>query len=134
MPIVIDSSAILALALDDEEATLAEAAVAAVLTESGQAPGLLWYEVRNALIVNERRGRITSEEALAFLAEIDALPISLDFPPPNDAVLNLARQHALSVYDAVYLELTLRSGALIATLDEALRAAVKAAGGKLFGE
>jgi predicted nucleic acid-binding protein len=43
-------------------------------------------------------------------------------------VLNLARAHNLSVYDAAYLELALRRGLPVATLDEGLKAAAKAVG------
>jgi predicted nucleic acid-binding protein len=35
--------------------------------------------------------------------------------------LALGRQHELSVYDAAYLELVLRAGAALASLDEPLR-------------
>jgi predicted nucleic acid-binding protein len=42
--------------------------------------------------------------------------------------LHLARSHRLSVYDATYLELALRHGLPLATLDDALAAAATAAG------
>lgn len=53
-------------------------------------------------------------------------------PETNDhastETLSLARQHGLSIYDAAYLELALRLGAPLATLDTELRATAKALG------
>jgi predicted nucleic acid-binding protein len=43
-------------------------------------------------------------------------------------VLSLARSHNLSAYDAVYLELALRRGLPLASLDGGLKAAAKAVG------
>lgn len=46
--------------------------------------------------------------------------------------LQLARRYKLSAYDASYLELALRSGVPLATLDENLRKSAKTAGVKQF--
>jgi predicted nucleic acid-binding protein len=48
-------------------------------------------------------------------------------------VLQLAREHQLSTYDATYLELTLRLEARLATFDRKLALATKQAGGIIFG-
>jgi len=45
-----------------------------------------------------------------------------------DQVLPLAREHRLSSYDAAYLELALRTGLPLATLDVALEKAANALG------
>jgi predicted nucleic acid-binding protein len=47
-------------------------------------------------------------------------------------VLALARQHALSAYDAAYLELALRLSLPLATLDRRLQAAATAAGVAIY--
>src|SRR5687768_7207243 len=44
---------------------------------------------------------------------------------PAAETLALARQHMLSVYDAAYLELGLRRGAALASLDQPLREVAK---------
>ncbi len=44
----------------------------------------------------------------------------------------LAREHGLTSYDASYLDLALRTGAVLATFDTKLATAMKSAGGKLF--
>jgi predicted nucleic acid-binding protein len=133
MAIVIDSSAIVALAMDDEVAAASEAAVRALIDEGGFAPALFWYEVRNALVMSERRGRAQQERIEQFLKEVEALPIALDFPPSSEAVMDLARRHTLTVYDAAYLELALRLDSPLVSLDGRLVAAVDAAGGKTWG-
>jgi predicted nucleic acid-binding protein len=43
-------------------------------------------------------------------------------------VLPLAREHQLSAYDAAYLDLAIREGAVLATLDGAMRKAARKEG------
>jgi predicted nucleic acid-binding protein len=74
-------------------------------TEEGVVPSLWWFEVRNILIVNERRRRITESGTASFLLNLSLLRLRVDRSPEENAVLRLARAHRLSVYDAAYLEL-----------------------------
>lgn len=53
MPLVVDSSAIIALALSDEDAAYAEAVLRSLIDEVAVAPMRFWFEVRNVLVVNE---------------------------------------------------------------------------------
>jgi predicted nucleic acid-binding protein len=76
--------------------------------------------------VNERRGRITAGRSAGFLAEVDAIGVVLDAPTPSNPATVLARKHDLTVYDAVYLELAMRNGSALATLDAKLAAATRA--------
>jgi predicted nucleic acid-binding protein len=128
MALVIDSSAIIALAMSDEDASYANAVLRELASESGHAPTLFWYEVRNVLIVNERRGRITASQSNLFLSDLSSLPIRLDAFPVESSVLALARRQGLSIYDAGYLELAIRHGAKLATLDSKLKNAAIAEG------
>ena len=125
MSIVVDASSLLCLAFDDEGLPFATALVDAIRDSGAVAPPILWYELRNALVVNERRGRIQPEQSTAFLALLDELPIVSQPLPPEAGVLDLARRLRLSVYDASYLELAVREGAPLATLDAALREAAR---------
>jgi predicted nucleic acid-binding protein len=97
-------------------------------------PALWWFEVRNTLIVGERRGRLDAIQTTEILAQIEALPISRDREPDSEAVLALARAHRLTVYDAAYLELALRADLPLATLDRQLAAAARAVRVPLLGE
>jgi predicted nucleic acid-binding protein len=76
--------------------------------------------------VNERRGRITAADAARAVTLFNELAIHVDRPSslqPFDATLRLARGHGLSSYDASYLELALREGFPLATLDAQMRRA-----------
>ncbi len=85
-------------------------------------------EVRNVLVIAERRGGLTQEDTAAAVQAIDALGIHLDHAPDNASLLQLARTHGLNASDALYLELAVRQQRPLATLDHKLRAAAQAEG------
>lgn len=60
------------------------------------------------------------------LSAIDGFGLDLDVAPSSAVVMDLARRHRLTVYDALYLELALRRGGALASLDAALRRAADA--------
>lgn len=126
MTLVVDASAVAGWLLpDDTDPDLAElVADHADFT----APWLLWAELRNILIVTERRGRLPPGLADQLIEAVEGLGITLDTVPSNAGVLALARRHELTVYDALYLDLALRRGAVLATLDGQLARAARAEG------
>ena len=63
-------------------------------------PSLWWFEVRNTLIVNERRGRLTEADVSAFLRDLSRLGVTFDREPDERGVLMFERRHRLTVYDA----------------------------------
>jgi predicted nucleic acid-binding protein len=128
MVFVLDTSVAAAWAFADEDHPVAHAALDRLRTEEAVAPALMWFELRNVLIVNERRGRLTEAKTAAFLRAIARLPIATDRDPVEDDVLALARRHRLSVYDAATLELARRLAAPLVTLDAALAKAAVAEG------
>ena len=91
-------------------------------------PQLWHYEVRNALLVAERRGAIPQLAAESRIRGLSALPIVTDRDAVLDQAMDLAIKHGLSYYDALYLELALREALPLATLDGRLNAAAMAAG------
>lgn len=133
MPFVLDASVAACWAFPDEQDPRADAALETARTEEAIVPSLWWFEVRNILVVNERRKRITESGTNSFLRELARLRLRVDREPEESNVLRLARVHRLSVYDASYLELTLRAVAPLATLDTALAAAAAAEGAQLIG-
>jgi predicted nucleic acid-binding protein len=91
--------------------------------------------VANALLVGERRGRITPADTAHCLAILGTFPIIVDHETVARAwveTMHLARAHKLSSYDVSYLELAMRLGLPLATLDDKLKAAAKAVGVVLF--
>jgi predicted nucleic acid-binding protein len=133
MPFVLDASITACWAFPDEQDARADAALARIRIEDAVVPSLWWFEVRNILVVNERRKRITGSGTNRFLRDLARLRIRVDREPEEGAVLRLARAHGLSVYDASYLELALREAIPMATLDGQLAAAAFAEGTELIG-
>jgi predicted nucleic acid-binding protein len=82
--------------------------------------------LRNALVTNERRRRLTESDTANFLRELSSdMTITVEAVPDERAVMSLARRHRLTVYDAAYLELALRERLPLATLDAALAEAAR---------
>lgn len=133
MPFVLDASVVMDWALDEGDARAALARER-LETDTALSSMLLWFEVRNALIIAERRQRTTDGHSAAFLRVLAGLPIVLDAIPNEAALMALARRHRLTVYDAAYLELALRESVPLGTLDAALAAAARAEGVVLLGE
>ena len=126
MPFVLDASIAVCWAFEDEDHPIAALALERMRTDEALVPSLWWFEVRNTLIVNERRGRLAEADTAAFLRAVSRLGVVIDRSPEDAAVLTLARRHRLTVYDASYLELSLREGLALATLDADLARAARA--------
>jgi predicted nucleic acid-binding protein len=122
----LDASVAASWAFPDENDPRAKAAFVRMGSETAHVPALWWFEIRNIVIVNERRGRITEQQTRTFLSKLARLPILEDRTPVEAEVLALARRHYLTVYDAAYLELAIRAGCPLATLDGALIRAAQA--------
>jgi predicted nucleic acid-binding protein len=104
-------------------------------TERGIVPALWQSEITNACLVAERRRLVTPAQTSDFLERAAALPIDFDSTNPRaarDAILGLGRVQGLSAYDAAYLELAMRSGAVLATFDSALARAAKSVGVRIL--
>ena len=128
MAFVLDASIAACWAFDDEDHPDASLAFDRMRDEEAVVPCLWWFEVRNILIVNERRRRITQAATASFLLNLSLLRLRVDRSPDENTVLRLARAHRLSVYDAAYLELAQREGLPLATLDADLRKAAASEG------
>lgn len=131
MPFVVDASVAVAWILPDENGYRPLELAEQLGTGQALVP-LHWFsEVANALLMAERRRRITAAETVQFLGFLADLGIQTDSGTGrNDitGIISLARQHGLTIYDAIYLELAMRSGRALATLDHALRRAATTAG------
>ena len=122
-PIVIDNSVFLAWCMGDEEDPTATGAMRHVTEKGGVVPRIWWYELRNALLVNERHGRISRQQVSDTLIDSLDLGISIDDQHDASLLLEIARRHGLTVYGAAYLEVAFRRGLPLATLDGRLRQA-----------
>ncbi|MBP7937509.1 MAG: type II toxin-antitoxin system VapC family toxin [Phycisphaerae bacterium] len=119
----------------DESSVLAEATLAALEHMEAIVPCVWPLEMANSLAVHEREGRLTAADVTRALDLIRKLSIAIEEETSGGAVgeiLALARTHQLSAYEASYLELAMRAGLKLATLDTGLREAAVRAGVKLF--
>ena len=130
---VLDASVAGAWLLEDEDDPVANAAMSRLATEFALVPQLWHLEVRNTLVVAERRGRVGAAGLDDGLRRVGELPIRTDTEPDLGTALALARRHRLTVYDALYLELAVRADAPLATVDRALASAAVAEGLRLIG-
>jgi predicted nucleic acid-binding protein len=130
---VIDASIIAGLAFGEAPDSKIGLAIDELAVGEALAPSPFFFEVRNALAVGERRGSTTPQGSADFLRRLASLPIRIATLPDDDALMTLARQRKLTVYDATYLELAKREGLPLATLDRALEKAAVAEGVALFG-
>jgi predicted nucleic acid-binding protein len=126
MPFVMDASIAVSWAFPDEAHATAASAFQRIGTDSAIVPALWWFEIRNALLMNERRRRISPPDTAAFLRTLSRLRIAVDRAPEDAELLSLSRRHRLTVYDAAYLELALRNNLPLATLDALLARAAQA--------
>ena len=126
MPFVVDASVTAAWALQEEDHPVAIAAFERLKTDQAFVPILWWYELRNVLVVNERRGRIAPAETELFLRDLASIEFNFDTATNQVPVMSLARHHRLTFYDAAYLELAMRLRLPLATLDAALAGAARA--------
>ena len=129
--LVLDSSIALCWYFQDEADPYADAVARALNSAEAVVPAFWPLEIANAILVGERRKRSTQAEARRWIAVLETLPITLDGETSSRAwndTLTLARAHDLSAYDGSYLELALREGLPLATLDAKLKAAAQAVG------
>jgi predicted nucleic acid-binding protein len=127
--IVVDASIVLAWGFDDESSETAEKLLDLASAGAELVVPSIWpFEVANAVLVAERRKRISTAQAKVFLGRVSRYLVSVEETGIFRAfgeILALAGQHSLTVYDAAYLELALRENLPFATLDNQLRRAAR---------
>ena len=134
-PIVIDNSVVISWCFEDEASDYADSVLNELKITSAMVPSIWPYEVVNVLLVAERQKRLKQAESVQFVTLLSQLSILVDEDSPEKSmkdVLALGRETGLSSYDAAYLELAMRNGFLLATLDKKLTAAAKAVDVNLF--
>ena len=129
--VVIDASVALAWCFPDEKSIYADHVLESLDGRAVLVPAIWALEVANGLLVGERRKRIGQMDILRFTELLEALAvqeIALPVSAHIGGVLPLAREYKLSAYDASYLDVAIRSGAELATVDEGLEKAARTAG------
>ena len=135
---VLDGSLTMAWCFEDEASPKSDEIQDWLATGARAYVPTLWHlEIANVLWACERRKRIKEADSTQFLAVLAALNIVTDDQTEQHAgqtTLSLARRHRLSVYDAAYLELTMRLGLPLGSKDHPLRKAARALGISLLPE
>lgn len=129
MAVVFDCSVTLAWFLKDERTAFTDTAFELLETTECRVPFLWRLEFPNALLFAERKRRVGREQRLEILDNAAQLSLRADNVLPDIRSLSaLADRRSLTVYDASYLELALRSGSDLITLDRDLADAATAEG------
>ena len=89
-------------------------------------PALWIQEVSNAIVMAERRRRLTAGQVTTLTADLEDFLEVVEFDPKRvraSVLIETAQRTHLTVYDATYLELASRRRVPLATLDDRLREA-----------
>ncbi len=131
MQFVLDCSVAISWCLVDENNSTADAILAMMPDFEAFVPGIWSLEIANVLLVAERRNRMTTQQSSEAIVLLQSLLIQVDTATDAnalDATLAIGRQEGLAAYDAAYLELALRLGLPLATLDTRLAEAATRCG------
>ncbi|MBG1258540.1 type II toxin-antitoxin system VapC family toxin [Nostoc commune] len=131
MQFVLDCSVAISWCLVDENNPTANAILAIMPDAEAFVPGIWSLEIANVLLVAERRNRMTQEQSSEAITLLQSLLIQVDTATDANALgatLTLGRQEGLAAYDAAYLELALRLGLPLATIDQRLAEAATRCG------
>jgi predicted nucleic acid-binding protein len=132
---VIDNSVVMSWCFNDETNPYADNVLDSLSQTTALVPSIWPLEVVNVLLVSERKKRLDKADCLHFIDLLSQLPIIVE--PGRSGrmmtdLLTLARKTSLSSYDAAYLDLALRKGFPLATLDARLLKAAKLSNVKIF--
>ena len=125
---VLDNSVVMSWCFKDETNQYADAVLDRLVNSTAFAPSIWLLEVVNVLLVAERKKRLSEADSVRFITLLSQLPIIVEYEQPERLMkdlLALARANNLSSYDACYLDLSMRKGFPIATLDIRLIEAAK---------
>ena len=125
-----DASVSLGWCFSDEATPYTDALLDRLIAGEEVAVPSHWpLEILNGVIQAKRKGRVTEQTVEGFLSSLISFQIVVDAEQGFlrlRAIRELAERHQLTSYDAAYLELAIRLGLPLATLDGALQRAARA--------
>ena len=128
---VLDCSVTIAWCFEGQGSAYADSVIERLDRERAMVPSIWPLELANAMVIGERRKKISGQEIVRCLQLVAELPITIDETTTERAlgpVLGLARDQNISAYNAAYLELALREGVPLATRDDGLKSAARQLG------
>jgi predicted nucleic acid-binding protein len=130
--LVIDASITAAWFFRDELSADADSVLTLLETDWQAVVPAIWaFEVANVFLLAEGKGRVSLVQVKASCQRIEKLPIVMEPIEMRTAfaeITETARQQHLTAYDAAYLQLALRDGLALASLDNRLRRAAETVG------
>ncbi|MFH0813365.1 MAG: type II toxin-antitoxin system VapC family toxin [Pseudomonadota bacterium] len=133
---VVDNSVVMSWCFKDEINPYADSILDRLADSTAFVPPIWPLEVINVLLVAERRQRLSEADSTRFIELLGQLPITVEQEQPEKIMRDiwaLAKKYKLSSYDASYLDLAMRKGLPIATLDNNLRTAARKSRVSIFG-
>jgi predicted nucleic acid-binding protein len=134
---VIDNSVVMSWCFRDQANSYSDSVLESLAAAVAYVPAVWPLEVANVLLTAERKKLIHQADSVRFISLLSQLPIVVEYESPEKAMkdlLGLARAHGLSSYDASYLDLAMRKGLPLATLDEKMKQAAASANVMIFAE
>lgn len=128
---VVDNSVVMSWCFKDEANSYADAVLEQLIISKALVPAIWPLEVINVLLVAERKKRLNPSASTYFLSLLLELPIEVEtnwLPTMMPSLLALGRNLGLSSYDLSYLDLAMRKGCPLATLDYKLIEAAEIVG------
>jgi predicted nucleic acid-binding protein len=135
---VLDNSVVMRWLFGDgshDDQAYAHQVLDAIAKGAALVPGLWGLEVANVIVRAEFKQLLTEARSAEFIGLLQKMNIQVDSKnhlQTLENTLQLARRYGLTSYDAAYLELALREGLPLATLDQKLRNAVLQSGSNYF--
>jgi predicted nucleic acid-binding protein len=127
---VVDNSIVMSWCFKDEASQYADTVLEHLCEAIAFVPSVWPLEVVNVLLIAERRKRLSEADSVRFMTLLSQLPIIVEYERSERIMGNLlalARASNLSSYEASYLDLSMRKGLPLATLDTRLIGAAKIA-------
>jgi predicted nucleic acid-binding protein len=132
---VVDNSVVMSWCFQDQANDYADRVLGQLMDATAYVPSVWPLEVVDVLLAAERRSYISEADSVRFINLLSQLPILVQQEGPEKGMkdqLALARTQELSSYDASYLDLAMKKGLPLATLDKKLRRAAKAVKLRIF--
>jgi predicted nucleic acid-binding protein len=129
MALVVDNSVIVGWFVPDQSSDYTRRIARKARREELVVPALWETEFANVMTVLARRRLLLRHQVATILGQADRLKLKVDREPVSPrSLFALTERHAISAYDAAYLELAQRLGLPLATRDASLATAARAAG------
>ena len=125
---VVDNSVVMSWCFQDEMSEYADAVLDRLAHAQALVPGIWPLEVSNVLLMAQKKKRLGRAGSARFLELLRSLPIVVEQELPARVfaeIFALADDTGLSAYDSSYLDLAMREGLPLASLDKRLRKAAK---------